>query len=591
MMQPAAKGRIEWLRRAVPQLAALTACALSWVAQPVLADAIVRTQAMFATTIAEYFVEEDRVRLELEIGIADIEAFRNLLPDEIHDRLGFEPRPYSERLAEFVEQDLMIRGPDGRPLPGRLLKIGLQPRVRRDEVSGEPLPAGDAEPETVVAATLEFPLTERPDRLTLEGPAMEPLPGIGYVAYHLGIAVNDFRYLTPSQTLELDWADPWYTAFDLRALRRTYFAPMSGFIYIEPYEVRKEIIARPLDLQRWVDLGLEGRDTIPVELQPELLRRAAEFLRERQPVVIDGERPVPELARINFLERSLRTSRVIDPPRELDVHAATIGVIFVYPTAGLPEKVTMEWDLFDDRVTVVPVASVDQAGPLPGFLEPALPTLEWQNFLQHPVLPGLTDIRPPPTVMQRILLGLRWVLLPVTLLWGGWLLASRLRGRRVHAATALTAVALIAVSGWLFRSGGPGGLSDERGAEVVQGLLNNVYHAFDFRAEERVYDTLARSVSGDLLETIYLETRRGLELANQGGARAKVKDVELVEVELRPGEGGGFVADTRWNVHGSVGHWGHVHTRSNAYQALLDVTPVDGVWKLTGVEILDEQRL
>jgi hypothetical protein len=126
---------------------------------------------------------------------------------------------------------------------------------------------------------------------------------------------------------------------------------------------------------------------------------------------------------------------------------------------------------------------------------------------------------------------------------------------------------------------------------VVEGLLHNIYRAFDYRDEEQIYDTLDRSASGDLLTRIYLETRKGLELANQGGARAKVKSIELVETSSRPGEGGAFVARATWNVHGSVGHWGHVHQRSNRYQAELEIAPVDGVWKVTGLEILDEQRL
>ena len=83
-----------------------------------------------------------------------------------------------------------------------------------------------------------------------------PGASVGFVVYHEGIAVNDFRYLGPSQTLHLDWSDPWYSRFERRSLRRQYFAPMSGFLYVETYEVRKEIIARPLDLQAWVDLGL-----------------------------------------------------------------------------------------------------------------------------------------------------------------------------------------------------------------------------------------------------------------------------------------------------------------------------------------------
>jgi hypothetical protein len=121
--------------------------------------------------------------------------------------------------------------------------------------------------------------------------------------------------------------------------------------------------------------------------------------------------------------------------------------------------------------------------------------------------------------------------------------------------------------------------------------LHNVYRAFDFRAEEDIYDVLNESVSGDLLAEIYLDTRRGLELANQGGARAKVKQIDLETAIARPSEAGGFLADATWVVSGSVGHWGHLHQRRNKYQAKLDIRPVDGVWKLVDMEVLQEERL
>ena len=46
-----------------------------------------------------------------------------------------------------------------------------------------------------------------------------------------------------------------------------------------------------------------------------------------------------------------------------------------------------------------------------------------------------------------------------------------------------------------------------------------------------------------------------------------------------------------WIVSGSVGHWGHVHQRTNGYRANLEISEIEGVWKLTGLEILEEQRL
>jgi hypothetical protein len=134
-------------------------------------------------------------------------------------------------------------------------------------------------------------------------------------------------------------------------------------------------------------------------------------------------------------------------------------------------------------------------------------------------------------------------------------------------------------------------ISDARAREIVSGLLHNVYRAFDYRGEEQIFDVLERSARGALLERLYLETRRGLVLANQGGARAKVKQIELVELAAVPGAEAGFRATATWNVAGSVGHWGHVHQRRNQYRAVLDVAPGDGVWKLVDLEILEEQRL
>jgi hypothetical protein len=570
---------------------------LLWVAALLLlpsqasADAIVVSRAMFASTIAEFFIEEERVVVSLEIGGTDLEAFRNLLPDELYEQAGHAPLAWAERQQRFFREDFPIVADGGAPLRARILEMRTRPRLSRDEITGEPLPIGEEPPETVLFARLEYALPGRPERLTFSAPRGPAPASVGFVAYHRAVAVNDFRYLAAQQTLALDWDDPWYSAFESRSLRRRYFAPMSGFLYVEPYEVRKEIIARPRDLQHWVDLGLEGRQTIPAEAQPELRRRAAEFLRGHQHVLIDGREIEPELLRVNFLERSLRSSRVVDPPVELDVDSAMLGVIFVYPVDGLPDVVTLDWDLWSERMQQIPVAAVDQAGSLPGTLEPDWRVLEWRNFLKNPELPTLRVIANPPPRAARWAWNLRWLALTALVAAGIWLWRSTRRaGARSVPARAVAAAAVLAVVlcfGW----GRSAQLSDARSNEIVSGLLHNVYRAFDFREEERIYDVLAQSVTGDLLARIYLETRRGLELASQGGARAKVKELAMIELEATPADGGGFVATATWNVGGSVGHWGHVHQRRNQYRAELGVAPVEGVWKLVDLEVLEEERL
>jgi len=120
-----------------------------------------------------------------------------------------------------------------------------------------------------------------------------------------------------------------------------------------------------------------------------------EFLSRHHPVTIDGESVEGILESVDFLERTLTSSRVIDPPRMLQLDSAIIGTIFVYPHNVLPEKVVMDWDLWDERIQRIPVSAVDQAGPLPSYLEPDWTELVWTNFLQNPDIPSLHRVEAP----------------------------------------------------------------------------------------------------------------------------------------------------------------------------------------------------
>jgi hypothetical protein len=273
-----------------------------------------------------------------------------------------------------------------------------------------------------------------------------------------------------------------------------------------------------------------------------------------------------------------------------------IGAIFVYPIEKpLPQTVTMEWDLWNEQTQQVPASAVDQAGPLPTILDPEWRVLEWENFLKNPALPTLSIIEAPPGAGLRSLRVVRWVLLVAALGLGfSWFSRGRgIGGRRGEMRPVLLGALVLTTlsTGGAFALSRGAALDAERTHDVVSGLLHNVYRAFDFRKEEQIYDVLARSVEGELLEQIYLETRRSLELASQGGARAKVKEVDLVELESQRGDAGAFEANAVWNVMGSIGHWGHVHQRRNRYRAKLEVAPVGGAWKLVGLEILEEERI
>ena len=554
-----------------------------------LADAIFRSQAMFADTIAEYFIEDDSVRLELEIGTNDIGVFRNLLPDTLYQRLEFGDMPLEDRLPRFVAEDMPVFAGNSR-LAGRVVKIWPATRPIRDAITGEELPTPEDEAIVVIRATIVFPFDERPDSLALGAPRETGLANIGFVLYHKGVAVNDYRYLIPGLIVHLDWEDAWYSAFSERGMRRQYYSPMTGFIYVEPYEVRKEIIVRPADIQRYVDLGLGGETTIPADRHDEIKETVVEFLSGHFPVKIDGTPVEGTIDRVNFLRRTLRSSIVVDN-QDLDLLSATLGIIYVFPTEGLPENVEMEWDLFNEKSPTVPAATVDQAGPLPSILEPDYNILRWDNFLRFPEVPTLVDIEKPPTVQQKIFGWARWPAAALSI----FLLALLLRSVRSNRANlrplAATSITVFALTLLLFYTHRPVEVNDERLKQLVGDLLHNVYRAFDYRGEDVIYDVLEKSVSGELLTDIYLETQKSLELANQGGARVKVKTTEVSNAELMKRNGDILTIASDWNVSGSVGHWGHVHQRTNAYRAVLEVSEIDGVWKLTNLEILEEQRL
>jgi hypothetical protein len=77
-------------------------------------------------------------------------------------------------------------------------------------------------------------------------------------------------------------------------------------------------------------------------------------------------------------------------------------------------------------------------------------------------------------------------------------------------------------------------LKQEDARTILHSLLWNTYRALDFRREDDVYDKLAVSVTGELISDIYLQHRQRLELADQGGARARVQGVELRIAQPRP---------------------------------------------------------
>jgi hypothetical protein len=578
---------------------------------PTRADWINLTGAETAPNIAEITVFDDRVEVALEVYVGDLKTFEALIPDDWLKDLQVERPPREDRLARFSEQDLRFVTDSGKTLQAELRLV--EARLRKDRYS--PF-AGMVNPFTrrqvpdapedkrVLYAELVYPFGQAPPRTLTITPPLDgegrPLASIGFILYHKSVPVIDFRYLSAPSTLTLD-PDPWYSRFDNPNLKRHHKSALMSFLYVEPYEVRHEILTRVKDLEAWMDLGLRGEEYIELdELEP-LKQRIGDFMLGKNPVRVDGEALKPILDRTNYVKLALTGIQLLEQPERLEIDTAIVGVILTYLTDGMPQQVTVDWDLFSDQIDQVPATAADPAGPLPTFLTPQSNVHTWTNFLKDYRLPTVQSVAVSGSLGE---INIPWVtvicasLAPLLIPW--------LMHRRRQSQSTLRpmiGVMVLVVAGVLaypfarMSIARPtlvaGELPPEQARNLLQILLKNVYRAFDFRNEEDVYDKLAISVSGDLLADIYLQNRRSFAVQQAGGAQAKIQSVEIQDAvaERLDDRPLAYAITGNWAAQGTVGHWGHVHTRRNRYDAVVTVAAIDGAWKITDMEVLEEQRI
>ncbi len=575
------------------------------------ADWINLTGAETAPNIAEIYILDDRVRLVLEIYVGDLKIFEELVPDGWLMETVAERLPLEERLRSFAERTFQVVTDTGGKLAARLDLV--EPRMRVDRKSPfagminpftrQRVPEAPAD-KRVLYAEISYPFQERPAELTFVPPVDDEgraRTTIGFIAYHKSVPIIDFRYLGAPARVKLDWADPWYTKFDNPNLKRHHKDALMSFLYVEPYEVRHEILVRVRDMEEWMDLGLRGDTYIEVDELDGLKQRIGEFLLGKNPVRVDDRTLKPILDRTNYVTVGLSGIKLVEIPERLEISTAIVGVIITYLTDGLPQTVRVDWELFTDQVQRVPATATDPAGPLMTYLTPDDRVHTWNNFLKNYKLPTVQEVAVEGS-LGEIEVPIGTIVAALLLLPLGWVTVRAVRrGESVKWMGAAAVVLLVVgvasypVTQVVFARPAvvAGDLEDEQAKALLQTLLKNTYRAFDFREEEDVYDKLAFSISGDLLAEVYLQNRQSFAIQKAGGAQAKIKAVEIQEATARRLDDRplAYAVNGRWTALGSVGHWGHVHMRQNLYDAIVTVEAVDGSWKITELDLLEEQRI
>lgn len=555
------------------------------------ADLINLIRADQCESIAELHIYEHKIRLLLEIGAKDVNAFFPWLSaDQWED---FDGLVTEEQLNEFYTNTFIIEA-DQQLLNGNLLRMHKAPRTYRTSLyTGQVDTLNTSISKEVLLLEIEYRV-KNPGRVEIRPPIEKgqttSTTNIGFVTYHNNLPVNDLRYLSQEEGLNLDWSDPWYSQFDNINLRRHHKNSLMSFLYVEPFEVRHEVLVRIKDLDEWIDLGLKPGDKIQGEDLNDILQKVSDFLIRSNPVFIDDQQIEPTLDKARFVEVNLSGIQIIERVRELDYTSAIIGVIFSYPVQTIPKEVTINWDLWSEKIQVVPCLMTDPAGPMPYDISTEDPVLVWKNYLKNYRSPTIDLIS-----LENRQLKIPYVTIALyTLL--GWLFI-RDRKRKIRRIPLYAGLFVIGILTFVIHTTvelpvkKKNNLSDNYAQGLLTSLLKNTYRSFDFKKEEQVYDKLALSIEGPILNDVYLDYIKSMSIQQAGGAQASIQSVMVDSVIVRSAEADRIPIHTIWDATGTVGHWGHQHIRKNRYEAIISVAPVNNNWKIVGMDVIEERRI
>lgn len=565
------------------------------------------------------FVSRDQVTVSIEGFLEDLYLFHDLKPNALGILDPDEIMRGVELQKKFVAENFMIRD-----VSGDLLKV--------KEVSLKYIsPLGDGVPMVELMAyditfELRYELPTPPEFLTFSqsfSGEMDLLPAEMVLQVKQENAGSPYsKLLMPGrpETVRFDWENPalsekasdeewerWFEEQKQETLGITSYGSVYSFLYIEDHEVRHEILIPLATLDESVSLERGDDEFLDLAEQDAARDSIENYFLGGNPIEIDGVKVSGKVDRLDFYGVDFKDFARRAPRKRVPMGSARVGIIISYPSASPPQTVKLTWDRFSQflrRVNLAVIAYEDTSSATLGRVG-EYRFFEWKNP-GRPAPDPIGEVRadlPPEPMISLPVLSLGCLLFGAVTLLALARLGKRAKERRVI----LVLILLAAVLGWPFLRWNvhdpfrrPAEISQEEANKIFSTLLHHVYGAFRFREEGALYDALAFSIQGEYLTDAYLQIRRGLVMQEQGGAVSKVGEVEIVDGERVPlSEAapdqdlsqGGFGYRCRWNVAGTVEHWGHIHERTNQYSAIFAVVPIDGAWKITGVEILEEERL
>lgn len=541
----------------------------------------------------------------------DLILFQGLEPNDQDRLIPEDLKRGLEDHKKFLLEKISLRDANGELYKGQITDM------KPFEIPADGIAATDMMQHTATYE-IEVPFAMPPEYLTIQQDITDAnsiVPSEMSLNIHqAGTGLNFTERLLPggSTTVRFDWKqelaedasdeewDSWFEKQREATLGITSYSSVYSFIYIEPVEMRHEILI-PLATLATI-LPIKHQDPAFVEIgeQDAIREQIRNWLKDQNPVVINGTRIIPEFTRIDFYSLNLSDFAAQAAAQKVSMASGRVGIILTYKTPDDSIRdVSQSWSTFYSTMTKVPAVVIAYPNSMSKFEFSRFNTAE-DNTLTWKCKPEnlprqitAVDAVYSPRPRMRILCG--------SIAMGiGYLFLARKRTTTARVLRLLLLFGAVAFSTKLsveidhpWKS--PEELPGDQAKNVFTALHSGLYRSLDFGTEDRIYDALAQTVDGELLEDLYLQLRQSLELRDQGGAIARIRSVEYdagaaVARKESVVPWPGFQYKSTWTVSGTVEHWGHVHERQNQFDAVFTIEPREGHWKITRMDVAGQTQ-
>ncbi len=553
------------------------------------------------------FVTRTKAIMRVQMFAEDLILFQGLEPND-QDRIVPEDLKRGlEQHKEFLLEKVIVRDVNGELLNGQITDL------KPFEIPVDGIPATEMMQHTATYE-IEFPFAAPPEFLTIQQDITDPnsiVPSeMSLNVHQAGTALNFAERLLPggSTTLRFDWRetlsedasdaewDSWFEKQREATLGITSYSSVYSFIYIEPVEIRHEMLIPLATLATILPVKHEDPAFVEVSEQEAIRESIRNWLKEENPVLVNGSPVRPDFTRIDFYSLNLSDFATQADAQRVSLASGRVGIIMTYRTpSDSIRDASLQWNTYYSTMTKIPAVVISYPDRMDRFEFSRFNTSE-DNTLSWSCRPEdlPTAIAAVPAVIRE---RAKWYL-PVgsllSLIAIGFTLRIKSVQTRVIIAGLLAVVTAVSWKPTMISVNdplsAPAELSQEESRVVFTALHQGIYRSLDFGTEDRIYDVLATSVDGTLLENLYLQLRQSLELREQGGAIARIRKIEygqgfVVGRDLTATPWPGFQYRSSWTVAGSVEHWGHVHERQNQFDAVFTIEPREGDWKITRMDI------